>query len=211
MLNLVTITIIISCVIFSLMAFKDRAIFEKYMFSAYAIRHYRQRYRFLSHAFIHADYAHLILNMFVLYMIGSNVEKGYHLLFGKMATLYYILLYTGSIYGASIFEYFKHRDNPAYSSVGASGAVNAVLFSFILLFPNNDIHILFIPFGIPGWIFGILFLAYSFYMNKRNTDNIGHGAHAWGAIFGFVFTAVIGYKEGLISGFIDNIFHLNGN
>lgn len=207
MLNLVTITIIIGCVIFSIMAFNNPAVFDKYMFSAYAIKHHRQRYRFLSHAFIHADFAHLILNMFVLYMVGSQVELGYRLLFGKLSTLFYILLYTGAIYGASVFEYFKYKDNPTYSSVGASGAVNAVLFSFILLYPNNNIRILFIPWGIPGWIFGLLFLAYSFYMNKRNTDNIGHGAHAWGAIFGFLFTAALGYKQHLLIDFINNIFH----
>jgi membrane associated rhomboid family serine protease len=208
MLNIVTITIILGCSVFSVLAFNNPQVFDKYMFSAYAIKHHGQRYRFLSHAFIHADYAHLILNMFVLYMVGTQVEIGYRILFGKFSTLFYILLYTGSIYGASIFEYFRHKDNPTYSSVGASGAVNAVLFSFILMFPNNNISLMFFPpqWGIPGWIFGLLFLAYSFYMNKRNSDNIGHGAHAWGAIFGFLFTALIGYKQHLLSDFINNIF-----
>ena len=195
--------------VFSISAFNNRTIFDKYMFSAYAIKHYGQRYRFLSHAFIHADWPHLILNMFVLYMIGSTVELGYKLYFGKLSTLFYILLYTGSIYGASVVEYFKNKDNPTYTSVGASGAVNAVLFSFILLFPTQKIHFLFIPWGIPGWIFGIFFLSYSFYMNKRNTDNIGHGAHAWGAIFGFIFTGILGYKQDLFIKFIHTIFQIN--
>jgi membrane associated rhomboid family serine protease len=208
--NIVTITIIISCVIFSIMAFNNRAIFEKYMFSAYAIKHHGQRYRFLSHAFIHADWAHLILNMYVLYIFGTALESLYfpdEAMFGKLSTLYYILLYTGSLYAASIAEYIKHKDNPTYSSVGASGAVNAIIFSFILLNPTARIGLFFIPIGIPAWVFGIVFLAYSFYMNKRNMDNIGHGAHAWGAIFGFVFTGIL--KPELFLDFIRQAFNIS--
>lgn len=175
------------------MAFNDKAMFDKYMFNAYAIKNYKQGYRFLSHAFIHADWMHLILNMYVLYSFGTILEGGLFPdsdLFGKKSTLYFILLYTGAIYGSSLMDYIKNKDNPAYNAVGASGAVSAIVFSVILIMPTSKMGLFFFP-SIPAWIFGALYLIYSFYMERKNIDNIGHGAHAWGALFGFVFTGIL--------------------
>ncbi len=202
--NIVTLIIVIGTSIFSYMAFNDRALFEKYMFNAYAIRSDKQHYRFLSHAFIHADWMHLIMNMYVLYSFGKILETAlFPALFGNKARLFYILLYTGAIYASSVADFIRHRNNPGYNAVGASGAVSAVLFSFILIMPWQGISIMFIPVYIPGWIMGTLYLIYSFYMDKRKVDNIGHGAHAWGAVFGFVFTGLL--KPQLFLDFIDNI------
>ena len=210
MTNIVTLTIVLGSAIFSAAAFNNRTIFEKYLFNAYAIKHHKQWYRFISHGFIHANWPHLILNMFVLYSFGKSLEMVlFPALFGKFSNLFYILLYTGALFAASIAEYFKNKDNPSYSSVGASGAVNAIVFSFIVINPGAGMGMIFIPIAIPAWIFGLLFLAYSFYMNKRNTDNIGHGAHAWGAIFGFLFTGLL--KPELFTVFFYTIFHPHFN
>ncbi len=194
MTNTVTIIIILATSVASFMAFNNRAMFEKYLFIPYAIKNYKEHYRFLSHGFFHADWMHLLFNMFVLYSFGSILESAYfpnEADFGNKSKLYYILLYTGSLYASSAVDYARHKNNPSYSSVGASGAVNAVLFSCILINPWSRIYMFFIPFGIPAWIFGVLFLIYSFYMDKKNVDNVGHGAHAWGAIFGFLFTGLL--------------------
>jgi len=111
--------------------------------------------------------------------------------FGNMAGLYFLLLYVGGVFFSSIFDYFKQQNNIQYSAVGASGAVAAVVFASIILYPNGKIFLFFIPIGIPSWIFGIIYLAYSAYMGKKSRDNIGHNAHFWGAVFGVIFTMAI--------------------
>lgn len=193
---IVTLTILIACIAFSMYAFSNRAIMDKYLFNAYAIKHYNQKYRFLSHAFIHADYGHLIINMYVLYTFGSMLETYFFKdLFGIKSTLFFILLYTGGIYASSLADFIKHRNNPNYNAVGASGAVSSLVFSVILLSPTSSMGVIFLPgVHIPSWIFGLLYLAYSFYMDRRKGDNIAHGAHAWGAVFGFFFTGILNYK-----------------
>ena len=202
---MVTTTIIIACVIFSLIAFNNGDIFHRFLFSPFACFHYNQHYRLITHAFLHGDYAHLAFNMFALYMFGEIVEdQAFPILFGEKATFYYILLYLGGIIFSSLFEFFRQKDNPNYSSVGASGAVNAVVFSAILINPTMGMGLLFIPIFIPAWLFGILFLIYSWYMAKRGGDNIGHNAHFFGALFGLGFTLAL--KPALFNYFIAQVF-----
>jgi membrane associated rhomboid family serine protease len=186
----------------------------KYLFHPYSIKRYKQHYRFLSHAFLHGDYLHLAFNMYTLWMFGPVLEHDIFPYiagneFGsnpKLGSLYYILLYTGGIYASTISEYFKNKDNSHYMSLGASGAINALVFSFILVAPTT--RIFFIP--MPAWMFGILFLGISFYLSKRKTgnesvDRVGHEAHFWGAIFGIVFTGIL--KPELFPDFITKIIH----
>ena len=114
---------------------------------------------------------------------------GYH--FGYQATIYFLMLYAGGILFSTLFDFGKHKDNAFYSAVGASGAVSAVVFSSILIYPQGTIYFFFIPFPIPSVVFGILYLVYSAYMSKKGADNIGHSAHFWGAIFGIVLTIAL--------------------
>ncbi len=152
----------------------------------------KDSYRLLSYAFIHADYLHLLVNMFVLYNFGSNgTELMYNLYFGTKGTLWYVLLYLGGAITAVIPAYEKNKSNYSYSAVGASGAVSAVVFAYILFSPLQSFYILFIPFPIPAYIFGILFLGISYYLAKQNKGNIGHDAHFFGAIFGLFFTVIL--------------------
>jgi membrane associated rhomboid family serine protease len=168
---------------------------DKYMFNAYAIKHFNQKYRFLSHAFIHADYGHLIINMYVMYSFGSRMEtEVFPVLFGKWATLYFILMYTLGIYASSLADYIKHKNNQYYNAVGASGAISSLVFSFILITPMSPLGLFF---HLPAWLFGVLYLAYSFYMDRRKGDNVAHGAHAWGAVFGFLFTGIMAQIHGI--------------
>lgn len=200
---MITYAILILTVGFSLYAMNNHEIKYKYIFHPYSIKRYNQHYRFLSHAFLHGDYLHLAFNMYALWMFGPIVEKQVlPLLLGdvgepdpKMGMAAFILLYTGSIYASSISEYFKNKDDIHYTSLGASGAVNALIFSFITCSPMSQLGFFFIP--MPAWVFGVLYLGISYYLSKRNTgndsvDRIGHEAHFWGAMFGILFTLILG-------------------
>lgn len=200
---MITYAILFLTVGFSLYAMNNPEIKYKYIFHPYSINHFNQHYRFLSHAFLHGDYIHLAFNIYALWMFGPIVEKQVlPLLLGevgepnaKLGMAFYILLYTGAIYASSISEYFKNKNNSHYTSLGASGAVNALIFSFITCSPMSQLGFFFIP--MPAWVFGILYLGISYYLSKRNTgndsvDRIGHEAHFWGAMFGILFTLIIG-------------------
>jgi membrane associated rhomboid family serine protease len=187
----VTIIIIAVTVIVSLLAFNNHDIFRRLAFNAYDIKHFRNSYRFLSYALIHADWIHLFINMMVLYSFGRIVEQYYEMLFGFKGILYFILLYIGGTALSTLPSYGKHKDDYSYTAVGASGAVSAVVFTYILFDPLGKLTLFPIPIGIPSIIFGVLYLIYSAYMGKKNIDNVGHDAHFWGAIFGFVFTIIL--------------------
>ena len=187
----VTNLIIAITAIISIIAFGNRELFRRLAFNAYDIKHFKNSYRFLSYALIHADWIHLLINMMVLYSFGQVTESYYGFYFGMKGILYYGLLYIGGTALSTLPSYGKHKDDYSYTAVGASGAVSAVLFASIVFVPLGKIMIFPIPIGIPAIIFGPLFLIYSAYMNKKNIDNVGHDAHFWGAIFGFVFTIVL--------------------
>ena len=135
---MITIAILVLTIGFSLFAMNNPELKYKYIFHPYSIAHNNQHYRFLSHAFLHGDYIHLAFNMYALWMFGPIVEEQVlPLLMGtpfepnkKMGMAMYILLYTGAIYASSISEYYKNKNNSYYTSLGASGAVNALIFSF---------------------------------------------------------------------------------
>lgn len=202
---MITTIIIIACIVFSLVAFNNPNIFTQFLFSPYATIHHKQYYRLFTHAFLHGDYMHLAFNMYALYLFGQALEEQYFvLLFGQKASFYFILLYVGGIFFSTVYDLIKQKDNPNYSSVGASGAVTAVVFSAILINPSMGMGIIFIPIFIPAWLFGLLYLFYSWYMGKKQIDNIGHNAHFWGAVFGFVFTILL--KPTLLPRFFNEIF-----
>ncbi len=204
---MITTIIICACIVFSLIAFNNQAVFEKYLFSSYAVVHYKQYYRIFTHAFLHGDYMHLAFNMYALYLFGDMLEQAFSLpqLFGAKGPFLYSALYLGGIIFSSLPDLALHKNNSSYRSVGASGAVNAIVFSSILINPMMGMGLLFLPFFIPAWIFGGLYLLYSAYMSKKGRDNIGHNAHFYGALFGFLFTIVL--RPSLFLAFFDQIFH----
>jgi len=201
-----TIIIIIITVITSILAFLNRDISNKLTFNAYMIKEHNEWYRFFSYGFIHADWIHLLVNIYVLYSFGNYVEFKFHEFFGLKASFYFVILYLGSIGISVISDYGRHKDNMFYNAVGASGAVSAVVFAFIVFSPLAPMGLIFIPFRLPAVLFGALYLIYSIYMAKKGIDNIGHNAHFWGAIFGVVFT--IALKPKLVLFFIAQIVSL---
>tara|TARA_B100000963_G_C22310554_1_gene529837 strand:+ start:15 stop:641 length:627 start_codon:yes stop_codon:yes gene_type:complete len=193
--------------IVSYAAFQDSSLKWRFMFNAFEIRRKKEWYRFFSHGLIHADWIHLGLNIYVLYLFGSKVEYEYVKEFGLVRGIVnYLLLYIGGLAVSSFYSYAKHQGNSQYNALGASGAVSAVVFASIALFPMDRLGIIIIPFYIPGVIFGALYLLYSNYMAKKKLDNIGHDAHFWGAVFGFVITFVFDLKR--INTFISEITSL---
>lgn len=180
-----TIILIGITVLISMQGFNNTAFKQKLIFHPYSIREKGEYYRFLTHGFLHANWEHLLINMYVLYIFGEFIEPRFAGIFpaGLGKTLY-LLMYLAAIVVSSVPSFFKHKENPYYSALGASGATSALVFSFILFRPWD--WFLFPP--LPALLFGIAYLWYSNYMSKRGRDNIGHDAHFYGAVFGLLFT-----------------------
>ena len=173
------------------------------MFNAYDIVQNKKYYKIVTHAFFHADTAHLIFNMLTLYFFGKIVEAYFGLIW-QNGNIIYIIFYLSAAIASSLPDLKKHKDNPDYNALGASGAISAILFSAIMFYPTMRIYIFFIPIGIPAIIFAPLYLIYCQWMAKKNVDNIGHSAHFWGAIYGILFT-VLAYPK-----VIDHFLNLLG-
>jgi membrane associated rhomboid family serine protease len=201
----ITLVIIFVTIIISLIGFGNREFLQRMMFSPYLIYHQKQFYRFISHAFIHApnNLFHLLFNMFVLYEFGRNVEAYFTGNFPSLGSFYFIFLYFGGVVFSSLRDYSMNKDNPNYLALGASGAVSAVLFSHIVIFPTTSLYLLFIPIPIPSFVFGGLYLWYEQYMDKRGNDHVAHGAHIYGALFGVIFTVFTNF--GLVPSFFEQI------
>ncbi len=188
----ITIVIIIVTCVVSLAAFNNERLFDELIFYPPAVANQNQVYRFFTCGFIHANYAHLFFNMYSFYIFGEYVEAQFTDVFGASGKWLYLLMYLSSLFACLLPTYNKNKNNANYRSLGASGAVSAVVFAFIFLEPLRGIGIVFIPFMIPGFIFGFLYLVISTIMDKRGGGNINHSAHIWGALYGIVFLAVTG-------------------
>jgi membrane associated rhomboid family serine protease len=188
-----TLIIIIITAIVSFTSFSNQKTINDLIFYPPAVSQQNQWYRFWSCALIHADIAHLAFNMFSLYMFGEMVEKAFEQIFPGMGKLLYVALYLISQFVCLVPTYLKHKNDYSYRSLGASGAVSAVVFAGIFLFPTAKIGLLIIPPIIPGFIFGPLYLVVSAMMAKKGGDNINHSAHIWGAIAGIVFLIIASY------------------
>lgn len=182
--------IVILTSITSFIALQNQEIQRKLLFSPYQAHHLREYYRFLSGGFIHANFIHLLINMIVLWSFGGVVESYYQSMFPELGQLFFIVLYILGIVLSDIPTYLKHKNNIHYASLGASGAVSAVVFASILFQPWAKIYIWGVI-GIPGIVLGVAYLIYSVVKSKEGSDLVNHDAHLWGAIFGVVFTIVL--------------------
>lgn len=193
-------------VLISIMAFNQPEVFSKLQLNPYQVYHRKEWYRLITHGFVHVDWMHLIVNMYVLYAFGQHVENLFSNLQDSGYLKYYQLWYSGfyvsAIVMSSLLSVARHKDNYLYNSVGASGAVSAVLFFFIFFAPYSKLSLFFLV-PIPGILFGVAYLIYSQYMSRKGGDNINHDAHFIGAVYGFVFPLII--KFSLITYFIQEI------
>lgn len=185
----ITIIIVIATAIASLGAFNDQSLLYKLMYSPYRAKR-GEWYRIISHAFVHADSTHLFINMFVLWMFGTLMESTFDVVSPGNGKMLFMGLYFGGVLFASIPAMVKHSDNDSYWSLGASGAVSAVIFSYVLFYPTEVVYLFFVI-PIPAILFGILYLVYEYYMDKRGRGNVAHDAHFWGALFGIIFVLIL--------------------
>ena len=183
-----TLVIVALTVLVSWRAFNDQRLLDRLILWPPAISRHRQYERLLTHGFIHADWMHLLFNMITLWSFGTAVERA----FSQMITpAGYVLFYLSAIVVSILPTYISHRRDPNYRSLGASGGVSAVLFSFILFDPWSTLIIFPIPLPIPAFLFAVLYVGYSIWMDRRGRDNVNHSAHLWGAAYGVLFTVLL--------------------
>jgi membrane associated rhomboid family serine protease len=200
--GIVTYIIIGITAITSFSAFSNVDMLNRLIFYPVDIKNKNEWWRFITHGFIHADIQHLIFNMLTLYFFGRQIEITFEYLFGN--PFVYPVFYLSALMFASAPSYGKHKDDNYYRSLGASGAIAAVLFATILFDPWQTLMLnFFIP--IPALLFAVGYVVYSTYMSKKGGDNIGHDAHLWGAAYGLVFPIV--FKPHLISYFLEQLKH----
>jgi membrane associated rhomboid family serine protease len=169
------------------MAENDPHLKERYLFNPYQINKRGEYYRFITGGFLHAGFVHLAFNMITLYSFGGNCERVFSLIVGneQLGGIIFLVFYLSAIVVSDMVSYMKFKDFSGYRALGASGAVSAVVFAIILLAPLNQLLFFVIP--MPSFIFGGLYMFYTYYMSKHGQDNIGHDAHFFGALYGIVF------------------------
>ncbi|MCC8361829.1 rhomboid family intramembrane serine protease [Lysobacter sp. A6] len=174
-------------VVVSWLAFERPRLLDRLTLWPPAIDKYRQYDRLVTHAFVHADWMHLLFNMITLFFFGPRAETFYADAAGPLA---YPLFYIAAILVAILPTYARHRHDARYRSLGASGAVSAVLFTYVLLNPWGMIGVMFIP--VPAIVFGVLYLGYSWWADQHGAHgNVNHSAHFWGAAFGTACALVV--------------------
>lgn len=184
----VNLAIVAVTVLVSWLAFNNPRLAERLILWPPAIDRGKQYDRLVTHGFIHADWMHLLFNMITLWSFGGAMETFFA---ERIGVIGYVLFYLSAIVVAILPTYMRHRHDAGYRSLGASGAVSAVLFAFILLDPWSGIYLFLIPIPIPAFVFAALYVGYSIWMDKRGGDNINHSAHLYGAAYGVMFTLIL--------------------
>ncbi|MEP6616506.1 MAG: rhomboid family intramembrane serine protease [Ginsengibacter sp.] len=187
----ITLVIIITTVAVSFIAFNNQQVMDNLIFYPPAVTEKNQYYRFITCGFIHADITHLAFNMISFYLFSSAlVEPAFIGYFGDYGRAALLIMYLLALIVSLLPTYLKNKTNENYRSLGASGAVSAVVFAGILISPLSQLGFFIIPPIIPGFIFGPLYLILSAYLERRGGDNINHSAHIWGALFGVAFLII---------------------
>lgn len=164
--------------------FVDWQVSERFMLYPYRMVREREYGRLLTVTLVHGGGAHLAFNMLTFYFFAFQLEEYY------LGSWRFVVLYLAGTLASGIPDVIRHKDNPAYRAVGASGAISAVLLSFALFEPGAQLYLFFfVP--IKAWVFAIGFVLLSFYLDRVSRDRIAHGAHAWGAVAGLVFTPLL--------------------
>jgi membrane associated rhomboid family serine protease len=175
-------------------AWSNEELMESWIMRPYVMRKQNEWYRLLTSGFLHANWPHLIFNMFAFYSFGVAVQNIFVDLSGTTTgLLQFLALYLGGIIVSDLPTYFRHRNDREYRSLGASGGVASVVFAAVIFNPTAKIGIFPLPpqLGIPGFIFAFLYLAYSYYQGRRSGDNINHDAHFYGALYGVALTLIL--------------------
>ena len=188
---MITLAIIIITALISYHAFNNYHIADKLIFQPASVRD-GEWYRLFTYGLLHADFTHLLFNMFTFYLFGGYIENMFKLQLGlRQGSVAFILLYVGGLLFSILPTYLKEKNNYYYKGLGASGAVSAMVFAYILINPMNFMGILFIPIMLPAFLFGFIFVFISIYLDKKEVGGINHSAHITGGLFGIIFTAAV--------------------
>lgn len=210
-MTITLIIIVLTCLV-SFSAFSNEKLMNDLIFYPPAISRNNQWYRFFTCGLLHADFFHLLFNMYAFYLFGTAVERAFVQIFGTTGKMVYLAMYILALGACLIPTYNKNKDNSAYRSLGASGAVSAVIFVYIVLDPLNGLGLIIIPrLYVAGFIFGALYLAISSWLDKRGGGNINHSAHIYGAVFGVLFVILACYALSdyrVIESFINKVKEL---
>ncbi|WP_242107923.1 rhomboid family intramembrane serine protease [Luteimonas aquatica] len=186
MTSLVTLLLVAVTSLVSWLAFNNRQLLDRLILWPPAIERHKQYDRLVTHGFIHADLMHLLFNMITLFFFGRAVEPVF---VQEIGMLGFLAFYLSAVVVAILPTYMRHRHDGRYRSLGASGAVSAVLFSYVLMAPWSLIFVMFLP--VPAILYGALYIGYSIWMDRQGTDNVNHSAHLWGALYGLMFTLIM--------------------
>lgn len=188
----VSLVILVTTIIISVLGFNNPELQAKLLHNPFLVNRKKQYYRLLSSGFIHSGLSHLGFNMLTFFFFGGVVERVYVKNYGDTwGSALFLGVYLLAIILSDLPSYFKYKDMPAYSSLGASGGVSAIVFASILFEPTQSLFLLFIPVPIPAFILGTLYVIYSYYQSKNSSDSINHSAHLYGAITGFALSATL--------------------
>ena len=183
----ITLGLIAVTALVSWLAFKDRRLVDRLILWPPAVSQRHQYWRLASYGLLHADLSHLLFNMITLFFFGRLIEQVMVQLTGSWLT--YPLFYLTALVVSILPSYLRNQGNRNYFSLGASGAVSAVLFAFILIQPWSLIFVFFIP--APAILYAVFYVGYSIWMDRRGGDNVNHSAHLWGAGYGVLFTVMM--------------------
>lgn len=195
-------------ILISYQGLKNPELISRFSFNPYRVKHHKEYYRFITHTFFHGDMNHLLFNMMSFYFVSRYLESVFIFEFGSvLGEFHFLVIYFGGAIAGTIRSYFKNQDNFYYQSIGASGAISATIFAFILWLPNVE-FLLFFFIPMKAFIFGFLYLAIEYYSMKRAKGNIAHDVHIISALFGVIYVLIINFEKG--KEFIDLILRVNG-
>ncbi len=198
--NTLSLIIIGATCVVSFIAFNNARLLERLILWPPAISRQHQYDRLVTYGLVHASPGHLFVNMFTLFFFSPPIEQAYAIFLGRLG---FVIFYVGALIVSILPTFLANRDNPNYRSLGASGAVSAVVFAFVLLQPWATIYLYFVP--VPAIVYAVLYVVYSIYMDRRSSDNVNHSAHLWGAAFGVSFTLLM--NPHLLSLFLATVMH----
>jgi len=182
--GIVAVILILINLIFTYQGLRNQVFFDRFKFDVDRILIHKEYKRIITSGFLHIGWFHFTFNMYTLYAFSGGIET-------YLGILPFTIIYFASLIGGDLFSLFVHRNHSDYTAVGASGAVSGVVFASIILFPDMELSILFMPIHIPAWLFGLIYVLYTIYGVKSKRDNIGHEAHLGGLVIGVIITLIM--------------------